>query len=73
MKKIIKAAIELTFGDATITIMKSGWGVESNRQYYHVIEEDPTEGDYFYKHSFLSERVVTEKYDIPVTELRRIV
>ncbi len=45
-------------GDAQVIIVPSGWVGQ-----YHVITEDPTEGDWHYEHEFLSKDQLYEKYD----------
>jgi len=39
------------------TIIKSGWS-----DFYHVIEEDPTEGDLWFDHQFLSEKELKARF-----------
>ncbi len=52
-------------GDTQICIVKSGWvGM------YHVITEDPTEGDFFHEHEFLSEKRVCLRFGIDPVLLR---
>ncbi len=42
-----------------VVICKSNW-----YDYYHVITEDPTEGDLWHEHKFLTLKEVIEKYDL---------
>ena len=46
--------------DVTVTmIIPSGW-----RNYYHVITEDPEEGDHYYSHEFMHLDKVALRYNI---------
>ena len=49
---------------AVIMIIPSGW-----RNYYHVITEDPEEGDHYYSHEFMHLDKVALRYNISPMEL----
>ncbi len=49
----------LVFGDAQVIIVPSGWA-----GYYHVIIEDPNEGDLDYEHEFLWVTEVCTRYNL---------
>ena len=52
--------------DVTVTmIIPSGW-----RNYYHVITEDPEEGDHYYSHEFMHLDKVALRYNIHPMEIR---
>ena len=52
-------------GDIQVCIIQSGWA-----GMYHVITEDPTEGDLFHEHEFLSEKEVCLRFGIDPVLLR---
>ncbi len=58
---------QLTFGDSTVTIVPSGWVGR-----YHVITEDPSEGDWDHEHEFLSEEKVCTQYNLKPSELEEL-
>lgn len=42
-----------------VLIIKSGWS-----DFYHVITEDPQEGDLYYNHEFLREEKIKLRYGV---------
>ncbi len=57
----------IMLGDETIMIIPSGW-----RRNYHVITEDPTEGDYYYRHEFLSIDELCKRYNLNKDEIEKL-
>ncbi len=55
---------KLEFGDTQIIIIPSNWIGR-----YHVITEDPTEGDWAHEHEFLSKQQVCLRYDLKPEEV----
>jgi len=47
--------------EKVIQIIKSHWD-----NYYHVIIEDPTEGDLYYKHEFKEKEEVEREYNTTI-------
>lgn len=52
---------------AAIMIIPSGW-----KDHYHVITEDPEEGDYNYSHEFMHSDEVALRYNISPMVIRQI-
>jgi hypothetical protein len=65
MEHTIIEIIEILQGDKAMWVIESGW-----HDRYHVITEDPTEGDFFHDHKFVSKRVLKEKYKIDLDNLK---
>jgi len=59
MEHKIVEIIQIVQEDTVVWVIESGW-----HDKYHVITEDPTEGDFFHEHEFVSKRVLKGKYKI---------
>ena len=55
--------LTLTQGDVHVFIIESGW-----KDKYHVIIEDPTEGDLYHNHEFLSKNEIYDRYKIDLNK-----